>query len=518
MWKCSSLRSHLSVERHHQTNRNHPSTGWTMSNSALLNINTGTALSFLDVSLLLNSTAMTAINENGSVLELNMSQVDIGDNATNSTRGETEFEKLSKDVMFWSLSVIIPVGLLFNFISIPVFMSKPLRRRSASWYLAALAVADSTTLLTCFLDYWMKNPHIDYPVTQFSTGLCVMTSYFSCASRLFSAVLITSFTVERFICVVAPLRRAALSKPARARLAILVQCSLCFLCTLFVPFTLEVNQGLNGRKPECDVRRDVYTFYLICTALVLLLGSIILPIVVIFTLNTFIMKKVCLRRSSLAVRTSSVAHGGLAKRVRRRSFNTVYILLTVSTSFVILNLPYGVSFLMLYLQASGIYNWGPQELGNLFAAKYLTSIPYYLNYCINFLLYNVCARAFRVEMGRQLCSACKLSEERRASRRRNLSLSRPTQVEKLSMDSRNLSKKMCNQFFTAPNCGGQCIRPEVSSFTSDPAYPRTPYHTDRFDREGPWKHVPNWKGRGGGRPVVQAQIFQQLHQMPWGKR
>ena len=165
-------------------------------------------------------------------------------NVTNSskvnytTSGETEIEILSKNVMFWSLSIIIPLGLVFNIISVPIFMSRPLRRRSASWYLTALAIADSVTLLTCCFEYWLKDPHIGAPVIK-STVLCILISHLSGASRLFSAVLITSFTVERFICVFAPLKRAALSKPGRARRVIALQCILCIICTSFIPFTFS---------------------------------------------------------------------------------------------------------------------------------------------------------------------------------------------------------------------------------------------------------------------------------------
>ena len=399
--------------------------------------------------------------QNYSAAEFNVTNIT---EASNTTSGETEIEILSKKVMFWSLSLIIPVGLVFNVISVAVFMSRPLRRRSASWYLTALAIADSVTLLTCCFEYWLKDPYIGAPVIK-STVLCFLISHLSGASRLFSAVLITSFTVERFICVFAPLKRAALSKPGRARRVFALQCILCIICTSFIPFTLHVSKGLNGREPECDVRNDRYKLYLVCTTVVLLFGSIVLPIVTIVILNTIIMKKVCTRRTSLAVQNSNVNHNGLARTVRRKSFNTASILLTVSTSFVILNLPYCISFLMLFCEASGFVQWGPEALGNLFAAKYFTSVPYYLNYCINFLLYNVCARAFRVEMGRVLCYTCRIYEDRRSSKKRSptLSRSRTTVTEKLTPDHR-ISRRMCNQFFVV----GHCYRPDTTSFTSDP--------------------------------------------------
>lgn len=386
-------------------------------------------------------------------------------NRSVASTGETDIEIWSKDVMFWGQSIIIPIGLLFNGISVPVFMSRSLRVRSASWYLAALALTDIIVLLTYALEYWMKDPQIGIPVTQMSSGLCVLVSHLSCASRLLSAVLVTSFTIERFICVVAPLKRAALSKPGRARKVIALQSLFCVLCTSFVPFTLGISPGINGRSPECDVRPDKREIYLICTAVFLLFGSIFIPIVVIITLNAFVMRKLCLRRSSLT-HVNSNSHVAFARQVRKHNFNTATILMAVSTSFVILNIPYCISFLMLFFQSSGVMTWGTGALGNLFAAKYLTSVPYLLNYCINFLLYNVCARAFRVEMGRLMCYFCRAYKHRLFSfRNRSSTQTRTTQ----SLSSSLRSRKSCGQFFAVPTCNGHCIRPETSSFASDPA-------------------------------------------------
>ena len=383
----------------------------------------------------------------------------ISKNESTVTTGETGIEIWSKNVMFWSLSLIIPMGLLFNIISIPVFMSKPLRLRSASWYLAALAITDSVTLLMCCFEYWMKDPHIGVPITKLSLGLCILVTHLSYASRLFSAILVTSFTVERFICVVAPLKRAALSKPGRARKLITFQFVLCILCTAFIPFTMEIKEGLNGREAECDVRGDRYEIYFICTTIFLLFGSIVTPIIIIFTLNVFIMNRLFMRRSSLAHQNSN-SHVGFARQVRRKSFNTVTILLAVSTSFVILNVPYCISFSMLFFKSYGFMkSWGNYAIGSLFAAKYLTSVPYHLNYCINFLLYNVCAHGFRIEMGRLMCYTCRVYNEKKMIRKRNSTLCRTTQSERLTTDGR-FPKKSCNQFFMVPRCAnGHCIRP-----------------------------------------------------------
>jgi len=70
----------------------------------------------------------------------------------------------SKAVMFSGLSITIPSGLILNVLSLVVFMSRAMRRRASSWYLAALAVSDSLSLMAVSFDYWLKDPRIGLEV------------------------------------------------------------------------------------------------------------------------------------------------------------------------------------------------------------------------------------------------------------------------------------------------------------------------------------------------------------------
>ena len=66
--------------------------------------------------------------------------------------------------MFSGLSAIIPAGLVLNALSLLVLMSRPMRRRASSWYLAALAVSDSLSLVAVSFDYWLKDSRIGLQV------------------------------------------------------------------------------------------------------------------------------------------------------------------------------------------------------------------------------------------------------------------------------------------------------------------------------------------------------------------
>ena len=59
----------------------------------------------------------------------------------------------SEDIRFYSLSVIIPLGLVFNSLSACVLLSPTLKKRSANMCLAALAISDDVSLITLLFDY-----------------------------------------------------------------------------------------------------------------------------------------------------------------------------------------------------------------------------------------------------------------------------------------------------------------------------------------------------------------------------
>ena len=344
-----------------------------------------------------------------------VSTVEVINETFSNTTDKHPFVAFSEDVVFFCLCVIFPMGLVFNTLSAWVLLSANLRKRSANLYLAALAVSDDLQLITIAIEYWLKHRIIDIPVVKWSGGVCIVVTYFSYATRLFSAMLIMSFTIERFIGVVYPLKRAVLTSSSHVRRVLLFESLTCLLMTAFTTFTIDVVDTPLGR--DCDVRPDRAKLYLVCNVIILVFGANVIPICVICSLNAFSLNKICSRRKHM------LHNKHFSCRVRR-GYNTATVLLTVSTVFVVLTLPYCVSWLMLFFRH---FNIGGAlqhvEFYQLLSAKYLTSVPYYFNYSINFLLYNICARAFRKELFRKLCLPLELYRQQRHTCRRQSSTS-----------------------------------------------------------------------------------------------
>ena len=320
----------------------------------------------------------------------------ISNESTNTTHQSKVYE-ISKSFMFFTLAIILPVGLLCNTLSAVVFMTKPLRNRASSWYLAALAVSDDLALLTVMVDYWLKDERVGLNTVQTSRALCISITYLSYTARLLSAWLITAFTIERFIGVVYPLKRAALSSTSHARKVIACQTGPCFVLTSFTLFTIDIVEVPYGT--DCDVRPDLFNVYLVFNVLFVIFGSIVVPILIICTLNIFILHKVYQRRKNFAPRNLCFNRSSILSYKSAKDYNIATVLLVVSMVFVALNVPYCACwFILFFYHFDLVGHFGPNVIWKLYAAKYISSVPYYLNYSINFGLYNLCARKFRKQL------------------------------------------------------------------------------------------------------------------------
>lgn len=304
---------------------------------------------------------------------------------------------VARDIEFYSMAGIVPMGLIFNTVSVIVFMSRRMRKRAASLYLASLAISDNIALLTFTFDTWLTDDRIGF---QLNHPFCLIFTHLSYASRLFSAILITSFTIERFVSVVYPLKRQALASTTHACKVILAEMVVSLMATSFTLFTMGVMDSDEPHRPrECDVIESRSIIYIALNVPLVICGSIVIPIIVICSLNSFILYKIWQRKK--AISKSNKHRSGMRYLTgTTRSYNIATMLLVVSTSFVVLNLPYclswGILFFKLFIREQKLDQ-------NLYAAKLITTVPYYLNYAINLLLYNMCARAFRVQMVRVLC-------------------------------------------------------------------------------------------------------------------
>ncbi|KAH3818406.1 hypothetical protein DPMN_120019 [Dreissena polymorpha] len=107
--------------------------------------------------------------------------------------------------------VIAVFGVVGNSVSLMVFLSKNMRKLSASMYLIALAISDIMSLVLYVLPEWLKHGEpllsgYSWPPLLQQNGVCKSVLYNQYIARFLSSWFIVFFTIERFIGVCFPLR------------------------------------------------------------------------------------------------------------------------------------------------------------------------------------------------------------------------------------------------------------------------------------------------------------------------
>ena len=337
-----------------------------------------------------------------------------------------------------------------------MFLSKNLRRLSASVYLAALSASDSMVLLVYVLLDWLVKGLPYWPGGHsarviHTAGGCHLFLFFSYTFRFVSVWLIVVFTIERFIAVCRPLHRRIICTKAFARRIILTVCLMGALCSLYKPIlsgvypkgggnqTTGTGHGLSalrtngklaykdddysldamsslflpsnvstgfshggldsdelGQQMVCAANPDYRNLNFVLDATYAMLITAV-PFLVITMFNMIIMRK-------LVNRGTFQSHVKIKFRESRVRLEFTVTLLVVSSSFICLNLPYFVVWCQHFtrlgsadqggdmLTSSNVYH--DQTRSQLLVTKTIFNV----NYCINFFLYCVTGTYYRGEI------------------------------------------------------------------------------------------------------------------------
>lgn len=196
---------------------------------------------------------------------------------------------------------IILLGLIGNLLSCIVFLNTHLRIRSSSYYLAALATADFTFLVTLLL-VWLNNT-LGWKVFN-KDGWCETLVYVSAVCSSLSVWLIVAFTVERFIAVQYPLHRPHICTIARAKTIVLVLVILALASHSYSFVTAGMVMNKDGEE-YCDMKVE-YMETMKIISIIDSIASLIAPLVLIIVMNTMITRNL-LRFSRRFKQTSSTS-------------------------------------------------------------------------------------------------------------------------------------------------------------------------------------------------------------------
>lgn len=294
--------------------------------------------------------------------------------------------------------IIIIIGIVGNLLSLRVFLSQNLRSLSASTYLAALSVSDLIIIIFYVSVEWIRRGLTYlFPTTNVKIldieGLCQFQLYISYASRFVSAWLVVSFTIERYVSICHPLVRRNICTNRSTRKVIsgviLVSCT----TVLYKPALSGIYKGATGtlyctRLPQygllsfsCD---SIYAVFIT-----------FVPFVVITILNVLIIRNLLKQRKNEICRQIVTEVS-----VIRLEFTVIHLALSIC--FILLNIPYFILWFRNFLLSKYLFN--SVDSSSVVNLKYWQGVLYfvrtifYMNYCINILLYLTVGAYFRHEV------------------------------------------------------------------------------------------------------------------------
>ena len=304
----------------------------------------------------------------------------------------------AQEFRFYATIALCVVGILCNGLSLMVFLSTSLRRSSYGHYLSALAISDSVMLATEFVR-WISDSRFSYHWLSSSTFACKFVYHLRYSSQIFSTILTTTITIERFFVVAYPLKSASLAKTKIADKVIFCEGVICILLGLYGSILFELISITGGPHGMClpDPTTNRAAIYGYCNlVLTKILGEVVCTILV-FVFTILLIRE--LMRSKRIRENTLQSGGGDKASSGNMEAQLTAMLLTLAVAFVVLRVPYTVCW---YLG-----HYGPwRDSKPVFEATQITYVFSTANFTINFFLYSFSGSNFRKHLYSRLSLIC----------------------------------------------------------------------------------------------------------------
>ena len=248
------------------------------------------------------------------------------------------------------------------------------------------------------LPYWTGGSKIS--VVNIN-GLCQTFLFISYTFRIISVWLIIVFTFERYVAICHPLQRRLIC--TRSFSFKLIGCVSVLSAMLGLPKPIISRSTHLGNGNYVCSSSDEYkqinwildSIYGVCITA--------LPFIIISFFNTMILRKLVCRKSDM-IETLSIS------RESRMRLEFTFILLSISTCFICLNLPYFIVWCQRFQNVDSLQSSrsNGSDVGHISiksvtreadrSSLYLTKTIFYINYAINFFLYSLTGRQYRKYM------------------------------------------------------------------------------------------------------------------------
>lgn len=294
----------------------------------------------------------------------------------------------------WIGTFIVILGLIGNVLSILVFSRKALRSRSCSVYFLALSMSDINVLL----GYTFENLiYHGYGVQLLSNAfMCKTTIFLIYASTDISNYLLTLAAIDRCVLISNSNRRYRFCRKSMAKYLII------FVVVLFSAINSHILFGFNVDStgaclPISDRYKKFYIHHF--DSYIDIIKTVLIPFILIFICNSFIIFKLTRQRSSFVRHGGSLRRKPGHRRRREKDRQLTWFLLATSILFILLSLPSEINdFIRTHLRQDFQMTYACQ----LWAATSLFIIIQQTNHASHFYLYTLTGPIFRKEFQKLL--------------------------------------------------------------------------------------------------------------------
>lgn len=303
-------------------------------------------------------------------------------------------------------SLLIPLGVLENVISVLVLMRQRFQTMPSRLSLIFLSVNDSIVLVIGLGRYWLRAVTGRTPANE-SEVFCRLLSYLVLTSSHISSTIVALICIERLVAVIFSHRF-----PSTYRLQVIglyLTYTICGALNLHVLFDSRLEFDSKSNETGCtSINWPVAIIVDITDAIFLC----ILPFIIIISCNSCIIIKLKIVSHKVTSRFSSSPnnHNDSVKlnsepqltstnassrsRITKRDAKVTRTLLFITIAFFVFNVPFGIANI---LRTYASHTNTPSQNWNV--VWQVTYILVYVNNCVNLPIYAFTHPIFREELG-----------------------------------------------------------------------------------------------------------------------
>ena len=301
-------------------------------------------------------------------------------------------------------TLVVICGLIGNFLSILVFSRKALRSRSCSIYFLALSVSDVSVLISYTIENLLYH---GYEIQLLSNAfMCKMTIFLIYASTDISNYLLTLAAIDRCVLISNTSAQYRFCRQSTAKLLIALVVILFSLINSHFLFGFQLD-STGACLPTTTLYIDFYIHHY--DSYIDIIKTVLIPFLVIFLCNTFIIFKYTRQRNSVMSKSSS---RNKTRRRKEKDRQLTWFLLSTSILFILLSLPSEINdFVRTHLSQTFQMNNACQ----LWAITTFLILLHQINHASHFYVYTLTGPIFRKEFQKLICFFRRINQPKKAN-------------------------------------------------------------------------------------------------------